>query len=118
MTARELVERCRSEPHYQCLINGFVDDFRRAGESAQRIMAEDAPATGGEFAGLVAAVVDALCRECCRPVPGWAKSTRSPVPFFAFPATGYALRVRLMLESPPPFKARNVFVPESYLSRA
>lgn len=120
MTARELLDACADGGlHWQLHINAFVDEFRHASGAEQRAMiAASLASESDRMAGLVAAVVSALCREQELASPPWVARTGSPEPFFAFPADGYALRVRLMLESPPPFRIRNVFVPENYLERA
>lgn len=118
MRALDLLSVELDEPLLQHRINEFVDEFRRTTAAERVAMISDGPACSGKREGLVAAIVSALCREVTLKPPPWVAHTHSPEPYFAFAARGFALRLRLMLESPPAFRIRNVFVPENYLSRA
>lgn len=119
MTASECLEQAQAAgASFQRVINQFVDDFRRASVDGQRSMVTTPVEQPGRMEGLVAGVVSALCRESAIETPGWVGRIASPEPFFPYPSTSFEMRLRLMIESPPPFRIRRVFVPENYLSRA
>lgn len=119
MTALECLAAAKAAgDEFKRSINAFVDEFRSAEPDEKQRMVRDPIQAQGALEGLVAGVVSALCRETATPTPEWVGTIGSPKPFFAFPAKSFELRVRLMFESPAPFRIRNVFVPSNYLSRA
>ena len=66
----------------------------------------------------LAAVAVSLARLLKVPPPAWAwdESRKLRSPWFA--SRGAAIRATLLLESPTPFRERNLFVSENALSRA
>ncbi len=76
----------------------------------------------GELGRIQYAYLEATTEELARtrhfPVPAWtANDARAlPHPWFASPLA--ALRAVLLLESPPAFRARNLFISENALWRA
>ena len=106
----------------RCLAN-FLDEFY-AGPNAAALA--DTPAllapqfgdTGRVQDAYLAATAEELARRFNLPAPAWTTGDERALhkPWFATPLA--SLRAVLLLESPPAFRARNLFVSENALSRA
>ena len=104
-------------------LGDFLDDWRRSTPSQRTDMIGDAPAwpegDAQRWAALVAAAVDALASasEPRVPLPAWVRSRRTILrePWFLTPGT--AIRMHLLVDTPAPFSARNIFGGDRILSR-
>ncbi|MBM3880862.1 MAG: hypothetical protein FJ387_14285 [Verrucomicrobia bacterium] len=105
----------------RCLAN-FLDEFYVTRDASA--LAEPPPLlrpTTGELGQVqdayLAAAAEELARGHALPLPPWTRdeSRRLNRPWFASPLA--SLRTVLLVESPPAFRARNLFVSENALSR-
>jgi hypothetical protein len=105
----------------RCLAN-LLDSFYAA--PTADALTEEPPSLAASFGELgqvqdayLAATAEELANKYKLPAPIWARSPKRALrdPWFASPMS--ALRAVLLLESPPAFRARNLFVSENALSR-
>lgn len=106
----------------RCLAN-FLDEFYAAPDTAALspapvLLAPVLGETGRVQDAYLAATAEQLACTHGLPAPAWiaAESRRLHRPWFASPLA--ALRAVLLLESPAPFRSRNLFISENALARA
>ncbi|MBI3986679.1 MAG: hypothetical protein HY343_07160 [Lentisphaerae bacterium] len=117
-----VVEALQTGESFAVALGDFLDAFYRAPSAACLDDEPPAvPATAGDSEALdayLAAVAEHLARQYRLAIPAWvfAPGRRLHRPRFGSPAA--ALRATLLLESPPAFRSRNLFVTANALDRA
>lgn len=101
----------------------FLDEFYAAPNAAALIqtpalLARHSGDMGRVQDAYLAATAEELARRFSLPRPDWTAGEARQLhrPWFATPLS--ALRAVLLLESPPAFRSRNLFVSENALTRA
>jgi hypothetical protein len=119
-TLTQVIDELRAGAPLAVALGNFLDGFYRAPDAG--LLADEPPLLGGEHGAPVdaylAGVAEHLARLYAMAVPAWVFSgpryLRRPV----FGLESAALRATLLLESPPAFRTRNVFVTANALDRA
>lgn len=107
---------------YGVALGDFLDAFYRQ-PTADKLREEPCRlanfhTNGAIYDALLAATVEHLARLFEMPIPRWCmmEERRLEKPFFAMPSPSF--RATLLLESPPAFRSRNLFVTANALERA
>ena len=122
-TLAEVAESAaRGESFDRCLAS-FLDEFLSSPDAgaladAPRLLAPDFGDNGRVQDAYLAATAEELARTGLFSPPAWVAddSRKLHRPWFA--SSLAALRAVLLLESPPAFRSRNLFVSENALTRA
>jgi hypothetical protein len=92
----------------------WVDEFRRTHDPS--LLAAPAEGLTAELRALQAAVAETLATETGLPLPLWCDGVGTlPEPWFV--AGMESLKASALVESPLPFRRRNIFVLANFLSR-
>lgn len=102
------------------LLANFIDEFNRSSIEKKQTMVEKFPFKGitdKKYAAYIAAVVEELCFTNNIDIPDWVfdKKYSLKEPFFVGGLE--SLKAFLIVESPLPFRRRNIFVSENVLKR-
>jgi len=114
-SARETSRGIRESGAWKVRLFNFVDAFRRNPRAG---LAEDAPVPGTDAGtlALLASTVERLCAQARVPIPWWCAGVPAlPEPWFV--AGIESLKASALVESPPEFRKRNIFVLGNFLDR-
>lgn len=107
---------------FSFLLGDFLDGFYRRPELAaltpEPVLLASQHPEGKVLDAFLAATAHALANAQGWPGPEWAFAEARYLHRPFFPIRAAAFRATLLLESPPPFRARNLFVTANALSRA
>jgi len=113
--AREAREKMTQEPRWwKIALMDFVDDFRRNRDP--KAIAEPFELGDEEKDAVLASTIETLCDEMELPIPAWlarVPASRDP----RFLSRAETLKAFSILESPPRFRLRKIFVLDNFLSR-
>jgi hypothetical protein len=123
LTLMEVASLVRAGDSFDVCLANFLDGFYASPAAAALSPAPPMlAATQGELGHVQDAYLAATAEELARmfglPVPDWTANAERALhkPWFA--SSLASLRAVLLVESPPAFRARNLFVSENALSRA
>ena len=107
---------------FSFLLGDFLDHFYRRPTpdalAAEPVALAGRRADGGVLDAFLAATAHALANAQGWPGPDWAFHEERYLRRPFFPIRAAAFRATLLLESPPPFRCRNLFVTANALTRA
>jgi hypothetical protein len=121
-TLAEVARLTLAGDSFDCCLANFLDEFYAAPATAAlqeppALLAPQLGELGHVQDAYLAATAEELARQFSLPLPSWTSGEARALhrPWFA--SSLAALRAVLLHESPPGFRARNLFVSENALSR-